>query len=89
MLYFALYVTIILSKKGEREKFCGKRGKKCASIDLGLTGTGKTTEIFSRAMDSARKHQPTILLVPEQFSFQAERTVYTALTGEDALSILC
>ncbi len=54
---------------------------------LGLTGTGKTTEIFSRAMDRARQRQRTILLVPEQFSFQAERTVYTALTGEDALSI--
>lgn len=54
---------------------------------LGLTGTGKTTEIFSRAMDCARRRQRTILLVPEQFSFQAERTVYTALSGEDALSI--
>ncbi len=54
---------------------------------LGLTGTGKTTQIFSRAMDSAKKHQRTILLVPEQFSFQAERTVYTSLTGEDALSV--
>ncbi len=54
---------------------------------LGLTGTGKTTEIFSRAMNSAKKRRRTILLVPEQFSFQAERTIYTALTGEDALSI--
>lgn len=54
---------------------------------LGLTGTGKTTEIFSRAMESAKKRRRTILLVPEQFSFQAERTVYTALSGEDALSV--
>ena len=54
---------------------------------LGLTGTGKTTEIFLRAMDCARQRRRTILLVPEQFSFQAERTVYTTLTGEEALSI--
>ena len=40
---------------------------------LGLTGTGKTTEIFLRAMDCARQRRRTILLVPEQFSFQADR----------------
>ena len=54
---------------------------------LGRTGTGKTTQVFSRAMESARQRRRTILLVPEQFSFQAERTVYTTLTGEEALSI--
>ena len=54
---------------------------------LGLTGSDKTREIFSRAMDCARQRHRTILLVPEQFSFQAERRVYTALRGEDALAI--
>ena len=54
---------------------------------LGLTGSGKTREVFSRAMDCARQRHRTILLVPEQFSFQAERRVYTALRGEDALAI--
>lgn len=54
---------------------------------LGRTGAGKTTEIFTRAMSAARERKNTILLVPEQFSFQAERWVYTTLRGEDALSI--
>ena len=54
---------------------------------LGRTGTGKTTEVFSRAISSARQRKNTILLVPEQFSFQAERTVYTTLRGEEARSI--
>lgn len=54
---------------------------------LGRTGTGKTTEVFNRAMDAARARKAVILLVPEQFSFQAERQIYTTLHGEDALSI--
>lgn len=54
---------------------------------LGRTGTGKTTQVFARAMESARQRRRTILLVPEQFSFQAEKWVYTTLKGEDALSI--
>ena len=54
---------------------------------LGRTGTGKTTQVFSRAMESARQRRRTILLVPEQFSFQAEKRVYTTLKGEDALSV--
>ena len=37
---------------------------------LGRTGTGKTTQVFSRAMESARQRRRTILLVPEQFSFR-------------------
>lgn len=54
---------------------------------IGRTGTGKTTEIFRLAMEAARQRSRVILLVPEQFSFQAERQVYTALQGEDALAI--
>ena len=54
---------------------------------LGRTGTGKTEEIFRRAMEAARQRRRVILLVPEQFSFQAERRVYTTLRGEDALAI--
>lgn len=54
---------------------------------LGRTGTGKTTEVFSRALSAAKKRKNTILLIPEQFSFQAEREVYTTLRGEDARSI--
>lgn len=54
---------------------------------LGRTGTGKTTEVFSRAIMTAKERKNTILLVPEQFSFQAERWVYTTLRGEEAFSI--
>ncbi len=54
---------------------------------LGKTGTGKTTMILERAMDCARMGQKVILLVPEQFSFEAEKAVFTALSGSDALRI--
>ena len=40
---------------------------------LGRSGTGKTTELYSRLCRAVEDGRPAILLVPEQFSFAGER----------------
>ncbi len=54
---------------------------------FGKTGTGKTTMLLDRAMTSARMGQQVLLLVPEQFSFETEKAVFTVLSGSDALRV--
>ena len=51
---------------------------------LGLSGTGKTTELLARMRARSEAGKTSVLLVPEQFSSSAETMVYTALG--DALS---
>lgn len=43
--------------------------------------------VLARALASARMGEQVILLVPEQFSFEAEKAVFTSLSGSDALRI--
>ena len=40
---------------------------------LGRSGTGKTTDLYSRLCRAVEDGRPAILLVPEQFSFAGER----------------
>lgn len=46
---------------------------------LGTAGTGKTTKILNQIKELAMKDKKIILLVPEQFSYQSERAIYTLL----------
>lgn len=50
---------------------------------LGPAGTGKTTEIYRRIAADIQNGGESILIVPEQFSFESERTL-CALLGEKA-----
>lgn len=52
---------------------------------LGTSGTGKTTKVLDLAISVAKEGQKVILVVPEQFSFQTERTVLATLSGSSAL----
>ncbi len=46
---------------------------------LGRAGTGKTTTLYNQLAQAVNEGKPAILLVPEQFSFEAERTLYRKL----------
>ncbi|MEA5012390.1 MAG: hypothetical protein VB100_11820, partial [Angelakisella sp.] len=52
---------------------------------MGRAGTGKTTMILDQAIESARMGQYVMLIVPEQFSFETEKAIYTTLHGSDAM----
>lgn len=48
-------------------------------IFYGNFGTGKTTAMLEKIKEAAERGERCILFVPEQFSFDAERTVYFAV----------
>lgn len=54
---------------------------------LGKTGTGKTAVSLKRSVSCAQNGGRTILLVPEQFSFEAERSAFSVLRGTAALRL--
>lgn len=54
---------------------------------LGCGGTGKTTLLMEKLRRSAEQAIPCILLVPEQYSFEAERQVVRTLGPKAALGV--
>lgn len=46
---------------------------------IGRAGTGKTTRLVELMRDGARKGKAALFIVPEQFSFEAEKKLYRAL----------
>ncbi len=54
---------------------------------LGEAGTGKTEYIYSLLRQSVKSGRRAILLVPEQFSFEAEKAVYQRLGAVLALQV--
>lgn len=46
------------------------------NIICGEAGTGKSSELYSRIKDDARKGRRVFLFVPDQFSFEAEKMIY-------------
>lgn len=50
-----------------------------AEIFLGEFGTGKTAAMYEKIKTLAEKGEKCLLMVPEQFSFDAERAVYFAV----------
>lgn len=54
---------------------------------LGTAGTGKTTLLFEKIIETIRGGQKAILLVPEQFSFESEKRLYRALGPVDSLQV--
>ncbi len=54
---------------------------------LGRAGTGKTTLLLERLKEAAAKGESCILLVPEQYSFEAERQVGRQLGPQLALGV--
>lgn len=54
---------------------------------LGPSGSGKSREILNRVCQRARQGEKSILLVPEQFSFESERALYQALTPGQVLLV--
>ena len=56
------------------------------NLYIGRTGSGKTTCIYDELREIAQKHPEVspILLVPEQFSFETERTLLERLGVQDA-----
>lgn len=54
---------------------------------LGVSGTGKSREIYRRIADRHLEPGPTILLVPEQYSFESEKALYELLGAQRAQSV--
>lgn len=54
---------------------------------LGVAGTGKTSELRRRIGESAAAGSKAILLVPEQLSFESEKTLYRQLGPKAAQSV--
>lgn len=54
---------------------------------LGLAGTGKTTNLMEKMRACAQNGDRLIYLVPEQYSFEAEREIHRRLGGRLALSV--
>ncbi len=46
---------------------------------LGGCGTGKSTELMKRIQNDLQNHKKVMLIVPEQFSFEAEKRLYDFL----------
>ena len=46
---------------------------------LGGCGTGKSTELMNRIRNDLQNHEKVMLIVPEQFSFEAEKRLYDFL----------
>ncbi len=61
-----------------------KEGKTLLQLVTGTAGTGKTTYIKNEIQERAKKGEYSILLVPEQYSWQAENDMFRLL--EDAKS---
>jgi ATP-dependent helicase/nuclease subunit B len=54
---------------------------------LGRAGTGKTTLLLERLREAAQRGERCVLLVPEQYSFEAERQVSRQLGPQLALRV--
>lgn len=54
---------------------------------LGLAGAGKTTNLIEKMRVCAESGGRLVYLVPEQYSFEAEREIHRALGGSLALSV--
>lgn len=54
---------------------------------LGCAGVGKTAALIERVADTVRHGKRAVLLVPEQYSFEAERLVYRRLGPKEALGV--
>lgn len=54
---------------------------------LGAAGTGKTALLHERIAECVRGGGKAVLLVPEQYSFESEKTLYRRLGAKDALSV--
>ncbi len=54
---------------------------------LGVAGTGKTERIMENIRAAAEKGERVVYLVPEQYSFEAERQIHRRLGGKLALGV--
>lgn len=54
---------------------------------LGTAGTGKTSRVLEEAGKAARAGQRVLLLVPEQYSLEMEKSVRHALDASSALRV--
>lgn len=54
---------------------------------IGAAGTGKTTAVLKRASQLARAGKKVLLLVPEQYSFDMEKTVRQSLDAASSLRV--
>ncbi|MBQ2756462.1 MAG: PD-(D/E)XK nuclease family protein [Oscillospiraceae bacterium] len=51
-------------------------------IILGTSGSGKTVAVYEKIADCATAGKEVILLVPEQYSFESERTLFDRIGAE-------
>lgn len=58
------------------------------SVLKGPAGSGRRAELYRRALESARAGRETILIVPEQATFEAERILSRAAGGFIGLQVL-
>lgn len=54
---------------------------------FGRAGSGKTTVLFERLQTALQSEHPLLLLVPEQFSFESERTLVKRFGMADAARV--
>lgn len=54
---------------------------------IGRSGSGKTEEVYARLAQAVAERKPGILLVPEQYSFETERTLPERLGVQEAASV--
>ena len=57
------------------------------TLILGPSGSGKSVRLREELRQRARSRQRSILIVPEQFSFESERSFLLSMRTEDAQKI--
>ena len=54
---------------------------------IGTTGSGKTTLLRRNVCDAVNSGQKAIVIVPEQYSFETEKSLYEALGAQKAIGV--